>query len=138
MMYEEPDRGGVRHEEPEQLQARLVGPVQVVEHEDDRTLLTRLLEQSHRGRTEEVTLGVRVAGLGWRELAQTATEGGHHASQLAAVVGHMGAQLLLVGVGHQVGQGLLEREVRWPQIFVTASQQDAAAPFEGGLREFGR
>ena len=76
--------------------------MEVVEEEDDRTLAARLLQQSHHGGIEEVALGIRIGGLGRWQLAQTLTEGGHHASQLAAVVGHMGSEQLFVDVSHEV------------------------------------
>ena len=54
---------GVGHHVAQKLEARLVGPVQVVEHEDDRTLAAGRLEKTHHGGIEEVALGVGVGGL---------------------------------------------------------------------------
>ena len=126
----------------EQLQARLVGPVQVVEHEDDRTLPARLLQQSHHGRIEEVALGVWIGGLGRRQLPQTLTEGGHHAGQLPAMAGHMGSEQLFVDVSDEMREGLLERTIRCSHLLVAATEEHRHAPVvcvsgelghEGGL-----
>ncbi len=107
----------------EELQTRLVGPVQVVEQEDDRTLAARLLQQSHHGGIEEVALGVWISGLERREIAEALTDGGHHASQLPAMAGHMGSEQLFVGVGHQMREGLVERTIRCSHLLVAATEQ---------------
>jgi hypothetical protein len=54
----------VGHDVAQQLQARLVDPVQVVEHEEHGSLGAGQLEEAHGGGIEEVALGVGVGALG--------------------------------------------------------------------------
>ena len=59
----------------QELEARLVSPVQVVEHEDHGTLVGGRFEKTHDRGIEEVPLCVGVGRLRWRELPETLTGG---------------------------------------------------------------
>ena len=73
----------------QELEARLVGPVQVVEHENHGTLVAGCFEKSHDRGIEEVPLGVGVGRLRSGELPETLTEGGHQSGKLRTVGSHV-------------------------------------------------
>ena len=66
----------------QQQQRRAVGPVQVVEHEQQRAAGRDLAEQPGDGLEQAVAVGLRIAGLGRPELGQPAAELGDQPRQL--------------------------------------------------------
>ena len=57
-------------------QTCLVGPLEVVEDDDDGLVLRHLCEQTHHGGEEQEPLGVGVGGLGGRQVRDATGEGG--------------------------------------------------------------
>ena len=111
---------------PEQAQGRLVGPLEVVEHEQDRCLLGHLGEHSvHRG-IQEVAVGIGVGGRG-RELGEPPLQAGQQAHEACSVAVDVGLQVRFVGVRHVVTQGLHEGLVGDAHVLVAASVEDYAA-----------
>ena len=107
----------------EELEARLICPVQVVEHEDDRIVGTCRFQQTHDCGIKEVALGVGVGGLGRWELPKPLTEGGHHFSELRTMGSYMRAQQLVLCMFGVMGECLGERAVRSTNLLVTASEE---------------
>ena len=54
----------VRHDMAQKVHAGRVGPVRVVEHEEERALCRRRAEQVHHGVEQQEPLGVHVGRLG--------------------------------------------------------------------------
>ena len=84
---EETGGRGVGHHVSQELKARLVCPVQVIEHQEHRSLDARHLQEADSGRIQEVALGVGIGALGRRKIPQSLLEGGHQADKLAAMGG---------------------------------------------------
>ena len=72
--HEHPHRLVGRDHVAQQLQARLVGPLQVVEHEHDRLLLRHHGQQPDHRREQQVPLGVGVGRLRRRQARQPARQ----------------------------------------------------------------
>ena len=135
--HQQPGGGRVGHHVAEQLEAGLVGPVQVVEEHHDRVLGARRIEEGHGGGVEEVALGVGVGALGGRQAPESLAEGGHHPGQLTPVGGHMGTQHHLGGVGHQVTERLGEGPVGGTQLLVATPEQHCCLAYVGAAGQFG-
>ena len=134
---EEPDGVVARHQETEELEARLVGPLEVVEHEDQDLGLRHLAQQTDGGAQEEVALGVRIGALPDRELAQSLAEGGHHPGQLGTVGVDVRGEDLVGRGGDVVVQGLGKRTVGRGEVLVAAPEQDAGTRLVGEARRVG-
>jgi hypothetical protein len=121
---EQTGRRSVGHDVAQQLEARLVDPVQVVEHEEHGTLDACQFEEAHRGGIEEVALGVGVGALGCGEIPQALLEGGHQAGELAPMGGDVRTEQRLLSVGHVVGERFVEGSVGCTHLFVAAPEKD--------------
>ena len=75
---------GVGHHVTQHLEAGLVRPLQVVEHQHEWLVLSRLGEQPDHGVVEEVALGFRVGALGRRQFPETLAQGGDDLGQFGA------------------------------------------------------
>ena len=129
--------GGVRHEVSQELQARLVNPVQVLEHEEHRTRCAGRFEQPHDGAVEEVALGVGVGALRGRHLAEALLKGGDHAGQLAAVIIDVRLKLRFGCIGDIVREGLVKRPVGRTHLLVAAPEQNGHPVLVGSARQLG-
>ena len=122
------------HDVAEQLHARLVGPVEVVQHEHERLVFRDLLQHGQHRAKEQVTLRVGIGALRGRELPQALAERGHHPSQLRPVALHVRGEGLLRRGLHVVVEGLHKRTVRNGQVLVAAAEQDAGTGVKGHTR----
>ena len=84
---------------PKQLQAALVGPLEVVENKDHRLVFAHQGEQPDGGGKQEEPFGVRVGGLGGGQVRNPIGQSRDEAGQLGSVDSHMGEELLLGGRG---------------------------------------
>ena len=75
-----------------QLERRGVGPVDVLEHEQERRLGADADEQVGDGRVKPVALGVGVRGRHARQLADSLLEAGHETGQLSGSLTEVPAQ----------------------------------------------
>jgi hypothetical protein len=82
--------------------------VQIIEHEDERSIFAGTLDDSDHRRKEQVPLGVCVGRLRRRELAEALMQSRHQANELPSVRLDVGEQLSLVGMGDIVSEGLRE------------------------------
>ena len=84
----------------QQEQAALVGPLEVVEHQDERLVLTDGRQQAHHGGEQEEPLRVGVGGPGrWR--VGNRPPSAARCAPTEAVRRHVGQQLVLGGVGER-------------------------------------
>ena len=77
----------VGHNVVQKLQAWLVRPMQVLEHDHHRLHLRRLGEQSHHRAVQQVTLRIRISARRFRELPETLSQRRDHPRELTAVRG---------------------------------------------------
>ncbi len=96
----------------EEEQRRRVGPVAVLEHQQERTFSAHAGEQLGDRRVEAVALGVRV-GLGRRrQLADPRRQVAHEPDELAAATAERRSELLRVDGPDELVEGVDERSVR--------------------------
>ena len=95
----------------EQQQRRPVGPLQVVEHEQDRRRRGDLGQQAGHGLEQPVALGLRLALDRRRQLGRAPAQLGNEPGQLGAVLARAGPQLTRRGAHEVVAQRLDERLV---------------------------
>ena len=93
----------------QQLQAALVGPLQVVEDEDQRSVQAHPAEQVDDRREQPVALGVGVDRRRWAETAQPTPDLGEHRAQLGRLVAHQVRQLVVGEVPYVVPDRLDQR-----------------------------
>ncbi len=134
---EQPCRGRVGRYVAQQLEARLVGPVQVVEDQDDRVLFARRVEEVDHGAVEEVALGFGIRAPGGGQAAEALAESGHQPGQLGPVGGHMGLEQRFGCVSYQVAEGLGKGAVGRRHLLVAAPEQDRALGVVGPAGELG-
>ena len=136
------DRGKVA----QQQEAALVGPLEVVEHEHDRLVLTHRRKEAHDGGEQEEPLGVCVGSPGRRQVGDAARQGRKDSGQLGPVSGHVGEELILRGVGDVVPERLGEELVGSGQLLLAVAEEDhrpslvcdpGCLGYEGGLAESG-
>ena len=118
----------------EQHEARFVGPLQVVEHQDDRLLLGHRGEQADGRREQEEPLRVGVGGLRRRELRYPAGQCRHDAGELRSVRFDVRAQPVLRRVRHVVPDasakswyGVARSSSQWPNSTHAPSSKAARA-----------
>ena len=85
-------RGARRDDVAQQRQRRRIGPVQVIEDQQQRLLLARSFQQARDSGVEQVALCLRVALARGGQLGHAIAQGGHQARQVAAETLHMGIQ----------------------------------------------
>ena len=147
---------GPEHEQPHGLfgggqvaqeeQAPLVGPLEVVEDQDDGLVLRHRGQQPHHGGEEQVPLGVGVGGLGRREVGDPAGQGRAPVGQLGSVGRDVGQQLVFGGMGDVVAERLGEELVGGGEVLFAVAEQHAGPVVEsrpgrlghqGGLAQTG-
>ncbi len=116
---------------PEQEQRRPVGPVQVVEDHEHRTVLGRGREQRLHGREQPVAVGVGIGRRRRRPGGDPLVQAGHQARELGGV----GTQQAPRGDLRVVAENLPPRVVRDPLILVAAPVEDERLV---GHRDLGR
>ena len=107
--HEEPHRLLGRHDVTQQLQARLVGPLQVVEHQHDRLLSRQLDQQADHSREQQEPLRVGIRCSRWREVRNPARQRGHQPDQLRPVRSDVRDELLFGRVHHVVADRFARR-----------------------------
>ena len=90
---EEPQGRVGRRQVPEQQQAALVGPLEVVEHQYHWSGLADHGEQTDHGAEQEEPFGVAVRGSRRRQIGDPAGQSGDEAGQFGAVGRHVGLEL---------------------------------------------
>ena len=121
----------------EQLQARRVGPLQVVEHHHDRLLLRGHHQQPHHRREQLVALGVGIGRRRRRQARQPAGEGRDQPGQRRTVRVDVGDELLLGGVGDEVAERLGEELIGRRQVLFAMPEQHARITVERGPSRLG-
>ena len=121
---------------PQEQKRRLVGPVEVVQDQDDRLLARGLAKQSPHRAPKQVALGVGVGLARRRNVGEALPERRHEAGELAAVALDVGAKDPLGGVLDVVGERLDPGPVGDAKLLLRASvEHDRAtgARLEGGV-----
>ena len=108
---EHPSRRAGAHEVPHQLQRGRVGPVHVLEHEEQRCFRADADEQLGHGGVEAVALRIGVGRRGRGQLADARHELRHEPRQLSAARTEVLPQHLGLGVPYEVLEGGRERAV---------------------------
>jgi hypothetical protein len=88
-----------RREMAQEQEAGVVGPLKIIEDQDDGLLLRHPSQQTDDGCEEEVALAVRVGRPRGREVRDSAGESRRQPRQFRSVFLNVGEQLGLVGVG---------------------------------------
>src|ERR1700720_4704605 len=103
-----------------QRQRRRIGPMQIIEDEQQRLLFASRLQQTRRGGVEEIPLCLGIT-LAWRgETVHAIAEGGNGARQIAAVTLHMGVEAPPRCLLDEVSERLRPRLVGHAEILITA------------------
>jgi hypothetical protein len=122
----------------QQQQRRPVGPLQVVQHQQDRPAGGDGAEPLPHGLEQPLALGVGIVGQRWAHAADAGRDVGQEAGQLARVLGDLGPQpgpRAGGGVGaERLPQGLVGGEA----LLVPAAVEDRAAPGVHPQRQLGR
>ena len=126
------------HDVIEQHEARFVGPLQVVEHQDDGLLLGDGGEQADGRGEQQEPFRVGVGGLRRRESRDPAGECRHDAGELRPVRRDVHAQPLLRRVGHIVPERFGEELVGRGEVLLAVPEQHTRAVVEGGACGGGR
>ena len=118
----------------QQQQRRLVRPVQVVQHQDDRSAAGRRPQEGDHGLEQPEALGVAVEARQGGDVAELLPDLGHQGGDL----GRRGPEVLadlVLGLGLDVGpEALGEGQVRRPDLpLVAPTPEDLGAP-DLGLR----
>lgn len=116
---------------PKHLEARLVRPLEVIEHEDEGVRGRHMLEEPGHGAVQEVALGVGVRAHRGRDVAQPAAETGHDARQLPAVDRGMAFEFEYVGVSDVVRKCLDEETVGDAEVLFATSEEHDRTHFVG-------
>ena len=111
------------HEMSHQLERRRVGPVHVLEDEQQRRRGADADEEVRDGRVQAVTLGVGVRR-GARQVADPLAQAGQKPRQLTAARAEMPAQRLWLGVRDEVLERRHERPVGRPDDAVAIAVED--------------
>ena len=126
----QPQVGG--DEVAQEQQRRRVGPLDVVQEQDDGTLGLLGVEQPDGRAEEQIALRVAIGLAGRGRVGQPAAQRADEAAKLAAVLVDVALEDRVGGVLDQVRQRLHERLVGHPQVFVAAALQDRGAAGVGG------
>ena len=122
----------------QQQQGRLVGPMQVVEHEHHGPVLRGLAQQRAHGLEQPRARALRVAGQRLREVGDQLRELGHEPSQLAADQVHLSGQLARRTRVDVLSQRLDERLLCEQALLVAAPVEHDRSVLERALRELRR
>jgi hypothetical protein len=132
--------GGLRvaHQVTQQGQRRLVGPVQVVDHNEQRRRPGQRVDHRCRGLVQPVSLCVRVAGKRRGQVTEPMREPGDQPDQ----VGRPAVDQRVQGLAGEVGGELSERLGEWLvgdyALLVAASPEHPGAPPVCGAGELAR
>ena len=121
----------------QQLQARLVGPLQVIQYEDDRLMLRRHGQQSNDRGEEQVTLGVSIGRLRRPEPRQPARQRRDQPDQFRPVRVDVGDELVFGGVGDVMAERFGEELVRRGEILLAMPEQHARPGVEASAGRLG-
>ena len=122
---------------PQELQAGLVCPLQIVQHQHDRLSLRHLAQQSDDRGEEQVTLSVRIVCLRRWQLADSARQRRNQPRQFRTVRVHMGNELLFGGVRDVIPQSFGEQLIWRGEIFLAMPEQHTRAEIERGAGDLG-
>ena len=111
----------------QELETGLVGPMEIVEHEDRRLGSAGQLEESHDRVIEQVPLGIGITALQGRQRAETLLQGWNQTGELAPMGDDVGFEHFLIGVGDVMRQRFAEGAVGSDHLFVAAAEQHGHA-----------
>ena len=134
---QEPGGALVGDDVAQELQGRLVRPVQVVEDEHGAAVTAQGVQQPHHRCEEHVALGVGVRGPRRRHGAEPLGHAADEPPQSAAELLDVGRQQPLVGVGHVVAERFDEGLVGNGQFLVGAPEQHHHPRAVGPARRLG-
>ena len=121
----------------QQLEARRVGPLHVVEHEHDGSIPRRLLEDADDGSVEPVPLRVRVDLVGGREVAEPRRQPPAQARQGRTVGLDVTLERSELGVSDVVLERLDKRTVGNSELLVAAPEEHDGPLVVGAPRHLG-
>ena len=113
----------VAHHITQQLEAGLVRPLEIVQHEDDCLVLRNLTKQSDHRPVQEIALGFGVRGSGRGQVPKPLSKGRDDLGEFRTQGLNMCVQGFFGCMGDIVRQGLDERPVRGAEILITAAQK---------------
>ena len=135
--HQHPHRLVRRGHVTQQLQARLVGPLQVIQHQHDRLVLRHHHQESDDRREQQEPLRVGVGGLRRRQPRQPARQRRNQSGQLRAVFVHVRDELFFGGVGDVVPERLGEQLIRRREVFLAMPEQHTRPAIERRPRRVG-
>ena len=127
--------GGPARQVAEQEQRRRIGPVAILDHDDERSAPAGGRQEVAHSAMQTVARGIRVRGNRKLPLAETLGHVGHEEGQLVGMGAEVGRQRPLVDVAHELGDGLDEGPVGTSHHRVAGAVQHERASGGRALRE---
>ena len=134
---QETTRSGVGDEVPEELDGRLVHPVQVVENHDDRDFLARFVQQTDGRAEQQIPLGVGIGRDRFWQVRQTLMQRRDEAHELTAIRLDVTAEGAFRSVCNVMPEQLAEGPIGDAQFLVAATEEHGRTLRVRSARGFG-